>query len=49
MAQYILSLDQGTSSSRSVLFNHSGEIVAVSKSEFEQIYPEPVKHDQGSH
>ena len=47
MAQYILSLDLGTSSSRSVLFNHCGEIVAVSKSEFEQIYPEPglIEHD----
>lgn len=47
MAQYILSLDQGTSSSRSVLFNHLGDIVAVSKSEFGQIYPEPglIEHD----
>ena len=47
MAQYILSLDQGTSSSRSVLFNHSGEVVAVSKREFKQIYPEPglIEHD----
>lgn len=47
MAQYILSLDQGTSSSRSVLFNVDGEVVAVSKKEFSQIYPEPglVEHD----
>ncbi len=41
MAQYILSLDQGTSSSRSVLFNHTGEIVDVSQRAFEQIYPAP--------
>lgn len=47
MAQYILSLDQGTSSSRSVLFNAAGEVVASSKKEFPQIYPEPglVEHD----
>ena len=47
MAKYILSLDQGTSSSRSVLFDYTGEIVAVSKNEFKQIYPEPglIEHD----
>jgi glycerol kinase len=47
MDQYILSLDQGTSSSRSVIFNAAGKEVAVSKKEFTQIYPEPglVEHD----
>lgn len=47
MDQFILSLDQGTSSSRSVVFNKQGEIVGVSKKEFIQIYPEPglVEHD----
>jgi len=47
MDQYILSLDQGTSSSRSVIFNIEGEEVAVSKKEFTQIYPKPglVEHD----
>lgn len=47
MAQYILSLDQGTSSSRSVIFDKEGEVVAVSKKEFSQIYPKPglVEHD----
>jgi glycerol kinase len=47
MAQYILSLDQGTSSSRSVIFNLEGEEVAVCKKEFPQIYPAPglVEHD----
>ena len=37
---YILALDQGTTSSRSILFNQSGEIVAQSQKEFEQIFPE---------
>ncbi|MGJ8655445.1 MAG: glycerol kinase GlpK [Akkermansiaceae bacterium] len=47
MAQYILSLDQGTSSSRTVVFDKNGEVVAVNKKEFTQIYPEPglVEHD----
>lgn len=44
---YILALDQGTTSSRSILFNQSGEIVAQSQKEFEQIFPEPawVEHN----
>ena len=44
---YILSLDQGTTSSRSILFDHSGNIVSVSQREFRQIYPQPgwVEHD----
>ncbi len=47
MGEYILSLDQGTTSSRSVLFDKNGQTVAAAKSEFEQIYPEPgwVEHD----
>jgi glycerol kinase len=36
----ILALDQGTTSSRAILFNHSGEIVRVSQKPFEQIFPE---------
>lgn len=40
MSQYILSLDQGTTSSRSIIFNHSGEIVAIAQKEFTQIYPQ---------
>ncbi len=45
--QYILALDQGTTSSRSILFNHMGEIVALSQKPFEQIFPRPgwVEHD----
>ena len=45
--KYILALDQGTTSSRSILFNQSGEIVEVSQKEFSQIYPKSgwVEHD----
>ena len=39
MQRYILSLDAGTTSNRAILFNYSGEIVAVAQQEFEQIYP----------
>jgi glycerol kinase len=44
---YILSLDQGTTSSRSILFDKSGGIVALSQREFSQIFPQPgwVEHD----
>jgi len=44
---YILSLDQGTTSSRAILFGQNGEIVAASHSEFKQIYPNAgwVEHD----
>ncbi|WP_158750042.1 glycerol kinase GlpK [Acidobacterium sp. S8] len=44
---YILSLDQGTTSSRAILFNQAGEIVASSQKEFQQIYPDSgwVEHD----
>jgi glycerol kinase len=44
---YILALDQGTTSSRSILFNHSGEIIATAQQAFQQIYPQPgwVEHD----
>ena len=43
----ILALDQGTTSSRAILFNHDGEIVNVSQKPFEQIFPKPgwVEHD----
>ena len=44
---YILALDQGTSSSRALLFNKQCEVVALSQKEFTQIYPQPgwVEHD----
>ncbi|MCD9618599.1 glycerol kinase GlpK [Chryseobacterium gleum] len=43
----ILALDQGTTSSRAILFNHSGEIKYVSRKDFRQIFPTPgwVEHD----
>lgn len=45
--KFILSIDQGTTSSRAVLFNHEGEIVATGQREFEQFFPKPgwVEHD----
>ena len=39
MGKYILSLDQGTSSSRAIVFNHNGEICAVAQREFPQYFP----------
>ena len=47
MAQYIISLDQGTSSSRAIVFDHKGEIKAVAQKEFRQIFPKAgwVEHD----
>ncbi len=40
MVQAILALDQGTTSSRAILFDHGGNILAVAQQEFEQIYPQ---------
>jgi glycerol kinase len=47
MPRFILSLDQGTSSSRSILFDHEGGIVAAAQREFTQHFPQPgwVEHD----
>jgi glycerol kinase len=44
---YILSLDQGTTSSRALLFDHDGEVRSVAQREFKQIFPQPgwVEHD----
>ena len=44
---YILALDQGTTSSRAILFDHDGAIVSLARKEFRQIFPEPgwVEHD----
>ncbi len=39
MANYILALDQGTTSSRAILFDHAGSIVSVAQQEFPQIFP----------
>lgn len=47
MKKYIMSLDQGTTSSRCILFNHKGEIISTAQKEFMQIYPKKgwVEHD----
>jgi glycerol kinase len=47
MAKYAAALDQGTTSSRAMIFNHEGRVVSVSQKEHEQIYPKPgwVEHD----
>jgi glycerol kinase len=47
MAKYCVALDQGTTSSRAMVFDHRGLPVAVSQKEHEQIYPKPgwVEHD----
>jgi len=45
--KYVLSFDQGTTSSRAIIFDHQGQIVEVAQKEFTQIYPKPgwVEHD----
>jgi len=45
--KHILALDQGTTSSRAIVFDHAGTIVAVAQKEFPQIFPKPgwVEHD----
>ncbi len=47
MQHYVLSLDQGTTSSRAIVFDQAGRIVATAQQEFPQIYPQPgfVEHD----
>jgi glycerol kinase len=47
MAKYAAALDQGTTSSRAMVFDHAGKVVSVSQKEHEQIYPKPgwVEHD----
>src|SRR3954454_18600001 len=47
MAKYAAAIDQGTTSTRCMVFDHSGQVVSVSQKEHEQIYPKPgwVEHD----
>ena len=47
MTDHLLALDQGTSSSRSIVFDRAGRVVAMAQTEFPQIYPQPgwVEHD----
>ena len=45
--KYVLALDQGTTSSRAIVFDHAGQIKAIAQKEFRQIFPQPgwVEHD----
>ena len=47
MEKFMMALDQGTTSSRAILFNHKGEIVETAQEEFQQYFPQPgwVEHD----
>ena len=47
MQQYVLALDQGTTSSRAMLFAHDGTIAGIAQNEYEQKYPDTgwVEHD----
>ena len=47
MKKYVMALDQGTTSSRCILFDKSGHMRSVVQREFNQIYPKPgwVEHD----
>ena len=47
MKNYVIAMDQGTTSSRCILFDRQGEVRAVVQKEFPQIYPRPgwVEHD----
>ncbi len=45
--KYVLALDQGTTSSRAIVFDHAGQIKTIAQKEFRQIFPQPgwVEHD----
>lgn len=47
MPKYIMAIDQGTTSSRCILFNKSGQMISIAQKEFTQVYPKPgwVEHD----
>jgi glycerol kinase len=47
LQKFILSLDQGTTSSRAIIFDHSGAIISIAQKEFTQFFPRPgwVEHD----
>jgi glycerol kinase len=47
MSKYLLALDQGTTSSRALVIDHSGKVISVAQKEFTQFFPEPgqVEHD----
>jgi glycerol kinase len=50
MANHVLALDQGTTSSRAIVFDHQGGIVSGAQKEFQQLYPRPgwVEHEPGA-
>jgi glycerol kinase len=39
--KYILALDQGTTSSRAILFDRAGQVAALAQQEFRQLFPQP--------
>jgi len=47
MSKFILAIDQGTTSSRAIVFDHAGKMAGVAQEEFKQIFPEPgwVEHN----
>jgi glycerol kinase len=47
MSKYVAAIDQGTTSTRCIIFDHGGNIIAVDQKEHEQIYPKPgwVEHN----
>ena len=47
MADYVGALDQGTTSTRFMIFDHHGHVVSIDQKEHEQIFPQPgwVEHD----
>ena len=47
MSQHVIALDQGTTSSRAIIFDVNGKVVSLSQHPFAQIYPQPgwVEHD----
>ena len=47
MSKYVAAIDQGTTSTRFMIFDHGGNVIAVDQKEHKQIYPKPgwVEHD----
>ncbi|HXQ37982.1 MAG TPA: FGGY family carbohydrate kinase, partial [Anaerolineales bacterium] len=47
MSKYVAAIDQGTTSTRFIVFDHEGKAIAVDQKEHNQIYPKPgwVEHD----
>src|SRR5688572_18963776 len=47
MSKYVAAIDQGTTSTRCMIFDHGGNVIAVDQKEHQQMYPQPgwVEHD----